>query len=162
MKKIKLILLTIALLLFIISCNFPISPNGSVSSKLKKIYDKPKIEDLAGTWEVDSFSYEFIKESYDIGNKKVELTLNENGTFIVKNVPDFNDLNKENKNKLFEVEGKWKLNNYKNKEWNLYINSKKNYGLTSVFYLYIKEGELIIWDFIGDPDSGNRLLFTKK
>tara|TARA_B100000745_G_C20015866_1_gene345278 strand:- start:219 stop:743 length:525 start_codon:yes stop_codon:yes gene_type:complete len=163
MKSIKYFVI-IGIITLLIGCNFADSNN---QIDFNRVIDEPKKESLIGLWEVDSFSYNFISNHYKLDSKKVELKLVEDGTFIIKNYPDFEigGFGKPINNELNTVSGKWNLKKIKD-NWNLEMIFDKSQiyrnGISTLFELYLKSNKLIIWNSIGDPDQGNRLMFVKK
>jgi hypothetical protein len=153
--KVKIIFFMLCVL-SITSC---LNGIGIISSELTTIKEKPKEDNLLGNWEVDEYSYEFIKNNFNSNPKEVMLILKKDKAFILKNVYDF-DI--EQDSIPFDISGQWELNHYKNREWRLDLNFPKNFGLASNWLLYKKEEEMVIISFIGDPDSEDRLLFKKK
>ncbi len=163
MKKI-LALLIISFCIF--SCKyFNVSPvNGITTKNLSK---KPLSKDFIGRWKIDSHSYGLIgKEGYK--HKNVELIIKNNGSFEAKNFPNFIDAFSENKIKDYiNAEGTWKIGkDFDDEKWVLDLNFEQSESyrddLSVEFELYTEEEKLILWHFIGDPDSGERLLFKKK
>lgn len=144
---------------------FNVSPVDGIT--YKNLSEKPDIDQIAGVWEVDKFSYDLARvNGYD--NIKIELKINKDNTFEAQNFPDFITVFKEEKeHKLYNLKGKWKIEkDYKGELWilNLRFEDSELYkGRISISYdLYLKDDKLIIWSFIGDPDSGERFLFEKK
>lgn len=172
----KALLKTILLLtLFLnISCRFNPSTDPNAVSKTKspqmtlyKVTEKPEDSLLIGIWEVDSFSYEFIREQIKIDNKKVTMRIGENGNVKGYNLPNFSVSNFNKPTTLVKPNGTWRLNqSYKKDRWQITISfekkENKHYGFSGYFDIYKRNDSLFLWKFIGDPDSGNRLLFKKK
>lgn len=165
--NIKPILILVLISLYTFSCRFtgtkPINNNMS----MEDVVIKPDNSEIIGNWEVDSFSYELIKKHYAIGNKKVELLFFSNGSFVIKNFPEyeFGGFGEpKNEELLEEASGTWSLYQTKNKwELNMAFNNQKSFeGYSINYFLYLKDEELVIWNFVGDPDLGNRLMFIKK
>ncbi len=146
MRKIRLVTLIITLT---VSCNF-LTPNGVLASSLKRVDQKPAMEELLGSWEVDSFSYDLIKENYDLTDQKVILTLKEDRTFMISNLPDFDTDNTgmSTIRSLNMTKGIWVTKkNVKRENW--YLNlafeegvSNEAYSIT--YFLFEKDEELII------------------
>ncbi len=164
MKRILVFILVISSLS---SCRyFNVSPVDGVTTK--SVSQEPKVKELVGTWGIDHFSYDLIKKNGYDANKKVELILSEDGKFEAVNFPEFMDVFNDTKGKRFlQLSGKWEIKkDYKNEYWVLKLNFDKSgfykNGLSTEYELYLKDDHLIIWSFIGDPDSGDRFLFEKK
>lgn len=165
----KKIILFISVICLLSSCRyFNVSPVDGITTK--NVSEKPKPEDLLGTWEIDNFSYDLIKENGYDRNKEVEveLRLSENGKFEAINFPEFIDVFNDTKEKRFlQLNGSWKVEkDFKNEYWVLRLDFDESEfyksGLSINYSLYLKNNNLIIWNFIGDPDSGERFLFEKK
>ena len=162
MKKIALLFI----ILLLSTCRyFNVSPVNGITTK--DLTNMPKNQDLIGSWEVDNFSYELIKEKGYTKAKKIELKLYENGNFEAINFPDFIDVFKNsNEEKFHQLNGKWKVDkDFAGKKWVLNLKFEKSIyyenGLVTDYDLYLENNKLIIWTFIGDPDSGERFLFKK-
>jgi len=142
------------------SCNFS---NRTVVDQiaLQRVEEKPILDSLFGIWNADSFSYDFVNEHYQMENKKMVLELRGDRTFTIKNAPSFDSHGNPTSDSLMDVSGKWKLRDLKNK-WYLDMRYQKNIGLVNNLSLYTKDNSFVIMAFIGDPDSDNRLLFTKE
>ncbi len=162
MKKIIFLLIVLSFS----SCRyFNVSPVNGITTK--DLTEEPLSKDFIGSWEVDKFSYDLIRENgYDL--KKVKLDIKNNGSFEAINFPDFIDVFSENiSKKNINTKGMWKIKKDFNEEkWGLQLDFEKSDlykdGLSISYDLYIQEDKLILWSFIGDPDSGERFLFQKE
>jgi len=171
LSKITLVLLLIPI---ITSCRLDYFKNENIRAITKnpqmtlyKVTEKPQDSLLLGTWEVDSFSYEYIKEVIDMDNKKVTISLRNNRQLIGSNLPNFSVSDFDKPTKLVNPKGEWKLNqSYKKDRWQITMaferHEEKHYGFSGYYDIYKRNDSLFLWKFIGDPDSGNRLLFKKK
>ena len=155
------------LIISVTSCRyFNVSPVDGITTK--NVTEKPKNEDLIGTWEIDEFSYDLIIQNGYESDKTIELKLLENNYFEIENFPEFADVFNESGNKKYHnLTGKWKVEkDFNNKYWVLSLNFDHsefyNQGMNINYDLFLKNNKLIIWNFIGDPDSGERFLFEKK
>ena len=161
MKKITLLIIFLTLT----SCRyFNVSPvNGITTNNLTK---EPTKSEIIGIWEVDKFSYDLIEEKgYE--KKKIELKLKSNGTFEISNLPKFINVFDQTKEKYVNTNGTWEIEkDFKEENWVLNMSFDKSNiyenGMSTSYDLYLQENKIIIWTFIGDPDSGERFLFTKK
>ena len=157
-------LLYILITLFLYSCN-GLGPIDNAS--MKNISKEPGEQELSGEWEVDNFSYNLIKEQYDLKDRKVELIFKKNGKFEAINFPDFvaEGSGKTINRKFVNATGEWETELYKG-IWVLNMRFDKGElfeeGMYMSYDLYEKDSELVIWTFIGDPDQGDRLMFKKK
>ncbi|UPT69605.1 MAG: hypothetical protein M0D53_10535 [Flavobacterium sp. JAD_PAG50586_2] len=65
------------------------------------------------------------------------------------------------------AKGNWKIaKDFEGTKWVLQLNFEKDDiskdGFLMEFDLYFEREKLILWYFVGDPDSGERLLFEKE
>jgi hypothetical protein len=161
MKRILylLIILTLA------SCRyFNVSPVNGISTK--NLTEKPTQSEMVGIWEVDKSSYE-LNEENGFERKKIELNLNENGTFKIINLPNYINVFDQTEEKFVNTSGTWEIGkDFKDKKWvlNMRFNKSNLYenGMSTSYDLYLQDDGIIIWYFIGDPDSGERFLYRKK
>ena len=121
---------------------------------------------MVGIWEVDKFSYE-LNEENGFERKKIELDLNENGTFEITNLPSYINVFDQTDEKFVNTSGKWKIGkDFKGEKWVLNMRFDKSNlyenGMSTSYDLYLQDDGIIIWYFIGDPDSGERFLYRKK
>ena len=128
---------------------------------------EPSSMNIIWTWEVDNFSYTLIKEQYHIQDKKVALVINEDSTFEAINFPDFvtDSFGQSINNKLLNATGRWKVEQEDaTRVLNMEFTKGELYtwGAETSYALYSKDSQLVILDFIGDPDQGDRLLFIKR
>ncbi len=133
---------------------------------MNNLTKKPTQSEMIGIWEVDKFSYDLIKEKgYE--KKKIELKLKSDGTFEIYNLPNFINVFDQTKEKYVNTNGSWEIKkDFKEENWvlNMSFNKSNLYenGMSTSYDLYLQDNKIIIWTFIGDPDSGERFLFTKK
>lgn len=157
--------LYLIIILNLASCRyFNVSPVNGIT--IKNLTEKPTPTEMIGIWEVDKFSYELNdKKGYE--RKKIELNLKENGTFEISNLPNYINVFDQTQEKFVNTSGTWKIGkDYKGEKWVLNISFDKSNlyenGMSTSYDLYVQGDEIIIWDFIGDPDSGERFLYKKK
>lgn len=134
---------------------------------IKHVKEEPSLDDVIGEWEVDNISYNLVKNNgYE--EAEIRLVFNKDGTFEAFNYPSFmNVFKKIEERKLYNLKGKWNLiEDQKNENWKLNIvfdsNDLYERVYSDTYDLFLKKGKLIIWFFIGDPDSGEYFLFEKK
>jgi hypothetical protein len=162
---VKKILILLVLIVLTSGCYF-FGAGPVINDNFKNVTEKPNEKQLFGNWEIDKFSYRVFK-NYKYPARKVTLRLFENGSFLLENCPKFVNILDNGKDKIFSnVNGKWKLaKDFQNRFWVISMDFPKSdiYNLeTNIDYeLYIKNGKIIIWTAIGDPDSGDRFLFDK-
>jgi hypothetical protein len=141
-----------------------VSPVNGITTK--NLTNKPTQNEMVGIWEVDKFSYELIQEKgYE---KKInELNLKSNGTFEISNLPNFVNVFDQTTEKYVNTDGTWEIGkDFKGEKWvlNMSFNKSNLYenGMYTSYDLYLQDNGIIIWNFIGDPDSGERFLYKKK
>jgi hypothetical protein len=157
------------LYLILISCllgcrYFNVSPVNGIS--LKNVPEKPNDNDLIGTWEVDKTTYDLVEKKGYKNPRKIELKLNNDKTFEAKNFPDFAMVFDSRVLKAHQLKGKWNVaKDFEETYFVLELSFDKIEdsvgGFSTSYDLYLQDSKLIIWDFIGDPDSGERFLFEK-
>ncbi len=164
--KISFIAGVILIMFSIIQCRyFNVSPVDGI--RIKNLKEKPENTELFGSWEIDKESYDYMKTMNYLNNKSVTLILNSDQTFIANNFPDFL-FSETIPDSILHLpfEGTWKINKDYYGNWVLDLSFDKNEfykdGMSIFYDLYKKNDNLIIWAFIGDPDSGERFLFMKK
>jgi hypothetical protein len=161
MKKINILFI----LFILTSCRyFNVSPVNGITTK--DLTEKPTQEEMIGIWEVDKFSYD-LNEQKGYEKKKIELNLKSNGSFTLTNLPNYTNVFDQTTEKYVDTKGKWEIGkDFKNEKWVLNMSFDKSNlyvsGMTTEYDLYIQEDGIIIWEFIGDPDSGERFLYRKK
>jgi hypothetical protein len=161
MKRIFYLLIVLTLT----SCRyFNVSPANGITTK--NLTKKPTQPEMIGIWEVDKFSYE-LNEEKGYEKKKIELNLKENGTFEITNLPNYINVFDKTTERFVNTNGIWKIEkDFKEKYWVLKMNFNKSNlyerGMTTWYDLYLQEDGIIIWNFIGDPDSGERFLYKKQ
>ena len=157
------LLLCIFAVLLIAGCNglWPID-----EMIMQPLSVEPSDSDIIWKWEVDSFSYNLIKEQYNVKDQKVELLINKNGTFEAINFPDFvaDGLGKSINSKLLNAKGNRKITLENTRVLTMEFDKGDLYkwGVGTSYDLYIKDSQLVIRTFIGDPDQADRLMFIKK
>lgn len=144
------------------SCQFPKTID---ESSLKRIEEKPDNSELYGTWELDSFSYDYVSKTYSNNNDfDIVLNINQDNSFLLKNMPFYDNFGVQKYTKLTTIDGNWILKQSFNKKyWELkldYLIYEKTKSMILMLFNK-KDTGLVIWKFIGDPDMGKRLLFEK-
>ena len=159
-------ILFLIIILTFTSCRyFNVSPVNGITTK--NLSEKPKTEELTGKWKLDKFGYELVNEKgYE--TKNIELNIKSDGSFIAQNIPNFINVFTESKTKEFlNSNGSWKIEkDFSDEKYVLGLNFEKSNldkdGFSVEFELYEENDKIILWYFVGDPDSGERLLFRKK
>lgn len=133
---------------------------------MKNIKSKPLSNELIGTWEVDSFSYNLIREEYENFDKSVQLIIDDSGKLTAYNLPDMvsDGFGRSINGEYFDCIGGWELDSL-NSSWNLSVKYEPcelyKKGTWTTYDLYRFKGDLVIWVFLGDPDEARRLMFKK-
>lgn len=158
-------IICLLILATLISCRyFNVSPVNGITTK--NLTEKPTQAEMIGTWEVDKFSYE-LNEEKGYEKKKIKLNLKDNGTFSITNLPNYVNVFDQTEQKFVNTSGTWKIGkDFKGEKWVLNIRFDKSNlyedGMSTYYDLYLQDDGIIIWNFIGDPDSGERFLYRKK
>lgn len=163
------------ILISITACN--LNPLGSrpnetrtkiPTMKFHKLTEQPADSLLNGTWEADRFTYEFLRKHVDVGDRKVRITLKKDRTLSSVNLPNTNSDNFYQPDSLLsKMTGSWeKKQSYKKDWWQVQLSfdwkGGTRYGFAGSYDMYKRNDSLFLWRYIGDPDSGNRLLFRRK
>lgn len=149
-------------MVFLTACHFfgPID-----ESTLKPMVDKPDSSFFLGEWEADSFTYADLKKYYKLESPPIFITLNKNGTFQASSIPDVDLADRTDDRILANCSGKWRLTRHGENQWQLKLSFDQErmfYPTRSfVFYNHITEG-LVLWDFLGDPDMGGRIMLKRQ
>ena len=161
MKRILYLLIVLSLT----SCRyFNASPVNGITTKY--LTEKPTQSQMIGIWEADKFSYE-LNEQKEYEKEKIELNLKENGTFEITNLPNYINVFDQTKERFVHTNGTWEIGKvFKGEKWVLNMRFEKSNlyenGMLTSYDLYLQNEGIIIWNFIGDPDSGERFLYEKK
>lgn len=161
------IILPIGFLLsfILLSCNGLGPIDDSI---LKAVEIIPNDSLLVGEWEINSDSYDMIKEKYkNYHGEKVSIVFYKDHRFKAFNIPDcvtdaFGD---PVKGKFHHATGNWEVIKTGDRcELSMDFDPGKLYKVrTGTFYdLFKKDSSLVFITFIGDPDSSDKLYFTKK
>jgi hypothetical protein len=152
-------------ILLIASCSLNgLSPIDD--SVMKEIKTQPNDSIFIGTWKLDSMSYALIKEKYKYKDEQVELTLNANKTFELKNAPDFitDGFGEPINGAFLNSKGTWKTTQ-KNNHWEMQMDFEPGdlyqVSMTTWYMIYERDSNIVITHFIGDGDSGDRFLYYK-
>ena len=161
MKRILYLIIVLSLT----SCRyFNVSPVNGITTK--NLTEKPTHSEMIGIWEVDKFSYE-LNERKGYEKKKIEMNLKENGTFEITNLPNYINVFDQTKERFVNTNGTWEIGkDFKGEKWVLSLNFDRSNlyekGMMTYYDLYLQNDKIIIWNFIGDPDSGERFLYRKQ
>lgn len=148
----------------LISCHFfgPID-----EAALPEPISRPADSLLVGAWSVDSFSTALVHEHYGPNAPDLALLLDASGRFTFQHAPDFihTGAGKPVRGAFETLTGRWSVTNH-GQGWGLNMLHDPSAlfaeGLNA--NLDIRQGEhgLTLLLFIGDPDQGDRLLFTRR
>ena len=151
--------------LILLSCNGLGPIDDSI---LKAVETIPNDSLLIGEWEINSDSYDMIKEKYkNYHGEKVSIVFYKNHRFKAFNIPDcvtdaFGD---PVKGKFHQAEGRWEVVKRSDRcALSMEFDAGKLYehGVGTTYDLFRKDSSLVFITFIGDPDSSDKLYFTKK
>ena len=137
-------------------------------SVLQAVETIPNDSLLVGEWEINSNSYEMIKEKYkNYRGEKVSIVFYKNHRFKAFNIPDCvtDGFGNPVKDKFYDAEGTWEVVKRKDRcELSMNFDAGKLYehGVGTTYDLFKKDSSLVFITFIGDPDSAEILYFTKK
>ena len=156
--------LYIFMLLFLCACN-GLGP-------ITQSEDNLSVDYLTGTEVVGRYvlaeqSYELIKENYDYKDEVVLINMLKNHQFVFRNTPDFMaSLSGNPINGLFvETQGDWNFDTLFNAQ-KLKMTFKKGtlFHVETTLYFNLQRIDSVVTlsHYIGDPDNGERLLFTKE
>lgn len=158
----KRILYLLIIVLTIMSCkDFNVDTANEFTTK--NLTEKPTQSDMTGIWEVDKFSYE-LNEKKGYEKKKILLNLKKDGTFEITNLPNYINVFDETKKRFVNTNGTWQIKKeIKGEKWVLNMRFDKSSlyenGMSTSYDIYLQDNEIIIWNFIGDPDSRERFLY---
>jgi len=165
--RFKIIFVPILILtLLFASCWNPFSlVNDAI---FKPVTEKPDMTDLIGKYMLDSFSIGFINSLEKYNEQVTSLELLPNGKLILNNVPDIMfKFSEEIQYERLSYTGDWQIgkNIQDSTRYNLKIginNYSERGGFATSLDLREYKGQIGIWYFIGDPDSGDRFFFIKQ
>lgn len=126
---------------------------------------QPEESDLLGTWSLTPSSVAFMKTEggYDISTHS--LTLHDDGTFEIVNIPDWWLNFGESRKGFYSGSGTWRIVKDFQGHWTVEVrfNSLPGHdsGLLTYFYIGQSQSGYFIYDYIGDADSGQVMLFEK-
>ena len=124
---------------------------------------KPDTKNIVGTWIPTPDTLKYIREEGKYPEVKHELIIRADGTFSMRNMPDWWCDGFGRSNKGFESgDGNWRLEK-RNNVWDIwmiqldfpsYVTSVHLYGQKPPYHIFIESR-------IGDPNSGNAMFFMK-
>jgi hypothetical protein len=154
--------LIILFALFLTSCNAPV---GEFVGRYRLVTRKPDRKDLIGTWVIDQATIEFMRArgQYDV-SRPTRITLHDDDSFEMTDMPDlYRAGSAESPGGLVNFAGKWGLEDT-NGYWSVELTA-----LTQVaprLYLreprYASQPRYLFEIILGDPDSGEGMMFTRK
>ena len=122
--------------------------------------EKPSETEIVGTWIPDSSTLNEMKTWRTFDSSKLpKLIFKENGHFEMIDTPNWWNVSEG----FNSTKGKWKLSNSLSQIWRIDIdfdNLVTDIGLKK--NNFSDQPKFIIFSFIGDPDSGNVMVFTKE
>jgi len=154
------VLLTSILLGFVISCGYP-----SISYDV--LYKKPTKQDIIGVWDVKNVVQTEKPKNGEPENIQHTLTLKENGTFEMTNVPGgwFEDEFGHSIGGFNSGSGKWHITK-DNLVWTIHLDfdvwNGRGINFSTQFRFRGNKEPYTIFTWIGDPDNGEILEFEKR
>ena len=122
--------------------------------------NKPDVNDLSGVWIPDKATLEDMAErgGYDT-TRQTKLILHADGKLELVNMPDWLEKSDgESRHGLHSYTGSWEVTKSE-KDWLLAISySKKG----TFFSIYGNKPPYKTGTYLGDPDSGNMMIFVKQ
>ena len=126
----------------------------------RSVKNKPSVIDLSGVWVPDKSTLRDMAErgGYDTA-LQTKLILRANGNLELVNMPDWwESISGESRRGLHSYTGSWKV--IKSEEnWELAIYSS---AMTTSFMILGNEPPYKVGKYLGDPDSGNTMIFVKQ
>jgi hypothetical protein len=153
--------LVILFALFLTSCNVPVD---EFVGRYRLVTRKPDRKDLIGTWVIDQATTEDMRTRgrYDV-SRPTRITLHDDDSFEMTDMPDwYQDVSGKPHGGLVNLNGKWSLNG-DNGFWKVWLASP-----TQFVQLYLREPRYasqpryLFEIILGDPDSGEGMMFTRK
>lgn len=131
---------------------------------VERVTTQPKSTELAGTYKPDEISIRALKSQGLQGKDFGEVTIAESGQFSLNNVPEsFLD---KSSSKVLTANGTWKLYFDKHSKTNeiiiKYDSLGQLKGLVDGLRLYKRNGKLIMFRFLGDPDNCKCLFYERQ
>ena len=122
---------------------------------------KPTIENIVGTWVPTPKTLTYIRQKGKYPEVKHELIIREDGTFVMRYMPDWwSDGFGESKKGFESGDGVWRLRK-DNNIWDIWlIELEFPSGVRSV-HLYRQKPPYLIFIRIGDPNSGEAMFFEQ-
>jgi hypothetical protein len=126
---------------------------------------KPAEQDIVGLWQLTESSLESIrKEGYEPGVHAFEFR--DDGTFVMTNLPDMVWNFGESGGEFESGSGTWNIETDVNGNWSIRVHFTEMDGvandLVTYFYLYGNQPPYLIYDYVGDPDSGYIITFERR
>jgi len=133
-------------------------------AELNFTWRKPVRSDLVGTWVPTSDSLSDLQKRGGYIISKHELTLREDGSFSLLNMPDWwlNDFG-ESRHGFDSGSGTWSLT--QNGNWQVYLTFKKLRSWTAFgapLNLRRQKSPYLIHIYVGDPDDWHAMLFERR
>ena len=122
---------------------------------------KPAIENIVGTWIPTSDTLTYIRRKGGYPVVKHELIIRANGSFSMRNMPDWwSDGFGESKKGFESGDGVWRFRQDSN-IWTIWlIELEFSYGISSV-HLYKQGPPYLIFIRVGDPNNGEAMFFER-
>lgn len=132
------------------------------ANSLKPIDQKPKDREIVGFWKTDDLSKSDVKDTFNVEALDTRIWFHNDGTFEGMDFPDLGSLTDNHQSGT--VTGKWEIA-AKNQQWELFMHFDKgevmSEELSTYFVMSQKKKDLVLWEQLGDPATGKRMLFEK-
>ena len=136
--------------------------NGIEWSELDFTRSKPDEEDLIGTWTATKGTIRDIKDRGGYSQSDPKLILSADGTCTVTDMPDWWRGGFGESHKQFESgSGKWNIEKDEN-VWKIYVLALKLPAGHQAVHLARQKPPYQLHITLGDPDSGNYMLFERE
>jgi hypothetical protein len=146
--------------LFLTACHVPVD---EVVGRYKIVTRKPEKGDLVGTWVINQPTIDFMRTRgrYDV-SRPTQIVLREDDTFDLTNMPDwYDDGFGESHGELRNLLGKWSLHN--DGGWQIGLEAQRFAPLLVLREpRYASQPKYYLQIVIGDPDSGEDMIFVKQ
>jgi hypothetical protein len=159
--RVKSILILALAASFFASCNVPVGEAFRPYRNISAEPDRPKI---VGTWVPDEATLEDLRGrgGYDV-SVPIQLILRDDGDLEMVNMPDWwvNESGKSYKG-LSSTSGRWRLAGGPN-HWAVGLSCFGKYiPVNLVEHKFRSKPRYYIQFFLGDPDSGEEMIFVRK
>lgn len=123
-------------------------------------HSKPKRENLIGVWRPDKATLDDIHKRGHYPDAKYEIILREDGTFSLRNIPDWWTFEQfgESGGKFVSFDGRWDLTAYSG-PWEISLVTTNNEGYS--VNVYRQKPPYSLFLRLGDPNDGDAMIFDR-